>query len=344
MRKFFLFMLAVMILSTMNFTYGQQCQSGPLRPNATVPYTYAVNISSLNGYSDAGNFSWYVTNNPNILAGTEVPSTGGVITVGAGLTYGKTSLAPGQKNLILTWSVDAIALAATNPYYLVVKYGQNNGVCDASNIKVWKITPINSFLLTIDAVDNTGANSTGIACAADITGIVIDPATDKATYTYGENIFYARITPSNINGEWTPKVKIPTLNTGQTIKELGWSTSISGIYTAFTGAANSTGGEFTSPDNATASPDGSHPIFVKLAISNGSWEGTTEQVINLGVDGTYSNANLKDTKSSSDCSEEADFGKAVALTIKARPEIVTNTPSGDPLAIPTAPNTNFLIP
>jgi hypothetical protein len=334
----------IVFMISINVAEGQTCTPGPLTPGVTVPYTYAVTISAINGYTESGNFTWYVTTDPSIITGAEVPATGNVITVGSGLTYGKTSLAPGQKSIILTWSPDAIAIAATSPYYLVVKYGQNNGTCIASNIKVWKINPLNSFLLAIEAVDNAGASSTGVYCAPDITGIVINPTDDKATYTYGENTFYSKVTASNIVGEWTPSVKIPTLNTGQTIKELSWSSTIAGTYTTFTGAANSTGGEFPSAVNATAAADGSLPIYIKLTITNGTWEGSSDQNINIGVDGVYSSGSLKDVKSSSDCSEEANFGKMVTQTIKARPEILTDTPSGSPLAVPTAPATNFLIP
>ena len=339
-----LFLLIMALIASMDFTYGQSCSAGPLRPSATVPYSYAVTISAINGYTDTGNFTWYVTINPNLITGAEIPSTGDVITVGAGLTYGKSNLAAGQKNIVISWSPEAVALAATNPYYLVVKYGQSNGTCSASNIKVWKISPINSFLLAIEAVDNTGASSTGVYCAADITDIVINPTNDKATYNYGENTFYAKVTASNIVGEWTPSIKIPTLNAGQTIKELGWSATVSGVYTAFTGAANSTGGEFTSPNNANAAAYGSLPIYIKLVISNGTWNGSTDQDINIGMDGVYGSGSLKDVKSSTDCSEESNFGKVVTQTIKARPDILTNTPSGSPLAVPTAPATNFLVP
>ena len=334
----------IVFIASINVVEAQSCTPGPLRPGVTVPYTYAVSISALNGYTDSGNFSWYVTTNPNIILGAEIPSTGSVITIGSGLTYGKTSLASGQKSIIITWSPDAIALAAINPYYLVVKYGQNNGTCSASNIKVWKISPFNNFLLAIEAVDNAGAASTGVYCAPDITGIIINPTDDKATYSYGENTFYSKVTASNIVGEWTPSVKIPTLNTGQTIKELGWSTTISGTYTAFPDAANSTGGEFTSSVKATVAADGSLPIYIKLIISNGTYEGSSDQNVNIAVDGIYSTELLKDVKSSTDCSEETAFGKMVTQTIKARPEIVTNTPSGSPLVVPTAPSTNFLVP
>jgi hypothetical protein len=341
MKKQLLFVAA--ILASVNVANGQACTTaGPLRPSATVPYTYAVNISAINGYTDAGNFTWYVTTNPDIISGSEVPSAGSVITVGTGLTYGKANVAAGQKTINLTWSADAVALAVTNPYYLIVKYGQNSGICSASNMKVWKISPVNNFLLEIESVDNTGASSSGINCAADITNLVVTG--DHIAFTYGENTFYSKVKASNITGEWIPSVKIPVLNSGQTIKELGWSTTVSGTYTSFTGAANSTGGEFTSPVKAVAASDGSLLIFIKLVISNGTWEGLADQAIAIGIDGTYGTAALKDVKSSTDCNEEINFGKAVTKTIKARPTIISNTPSGDPLVVPTPPVTNFLMP
>jgi len=336
-------LIFVAIFAAINGVVGQTCATiGPLNPSATVPYTYAVNISAINGYTDAGNFTWYVTTDPHIITGTEVASTGSVITVGVGLTYGKATPVAGQKSIVISWSAEAVALAATSSYYLVVKYGQNNGSCTASNMKVWKINPVNNFLLAIEAVDNAGATNPGAYCAADITNALITG--DHVAYSYGENTFYSKVTASNITGEWTPSVKIPALNSGQTIKELGWSTSVSGTYTAFPGAANSTGGEFSSQDKATAAADGSLPIFIKLVISNGTWEGLAEQNLVIGIDGTYSNAALNDVKSSTDCTEEVTFGKTVTQTIKARPTIISNTPSGNPLAVPTSPATNFLAP
>jgi len=336
-------LIVVVIFAAVNGLFGQTCATiGPLKPSATVPYTYAVNIAAINGYTDAGNFTWYVTTDLNIITGSEVVSTGSVITVGTGFTYGKLNPIAGQKSIVISWSAEAVALAATSPYYLVVKYGQNNGSCTASNIKVWKINPVNNFLLAIEAVDNAGVANPGIYCAADISSAIITG--DHVSYSYGENTFYSKVTASNISGEWTPSVKIPLLNSGQTIKELGWSTSVSGIYTAFPGAANSSGGEFSSQEKAIATADGSLPIFIKLVISNGTWEGLTEQNLAIGVDGTYSNSALYDVKSSSDCTEEDTFGKTVIQTIKARPTIISNTPSGDPLAVPTSPATNFLIP
>lgn len=330
------------VLTSANITYGQACATGPLRPSATVPYTYAVNISAVNGYNDTGNFNWYVTTDLNIITGAEIPASGSVITVGTGLTYGKTNLAAGQKSIILSWSAEAVALSVTNPYYLVVKYGQNNTSCNASNMKVWKISPINTFLLAIEAVDNGGAASSGIYCPADITNAVITG--DHVAFTYGENTFYSKVSASNITGEWTPSLRIPTLSAGQTIKELGWSTTIAGTYTAFTGAANSTGGDFTSPDKAMATANGSLPIFIKLVISNGTWEGIADQTIAIGIDGIYGSANLNDVKSAADCTEEVVFGKTITQTIKARPTIISDTPSGDPLVVPIPPVTNFLIP
>jgi len=342
MKNQFLF-LAMVAFAAANNASAQSCSpGGPLRPSATVSYNYAVSIPALNGYSDSGNFTWYVTTDPHIITGAEIALSGSVITVGAGLTYGKINVAAGQKNIILSWSAEAVALANTNPYYLVVKYGQNNGVCSASNIKVWKISPVNNFFLAIEAVNNLGSSSTGIYCAADVSDIVITG--DHVAYTYGENTFYSKVTASNISGGWTPSIRIPALNTGQLIKELGWSTTINGTFTAFTGAANSAGGDYVSPIQAIAAADGSLPIFIKLVISNGIWEGLADQNISIGIDGTYSNSDLNDLKSSSDCTEEAIFGKTVTQIIKARPTINSNTPSGNPLAIPASPATNFLVP
>jgi hypothetical protein len=341
MKKQLSFVVA--IFASVSILYGQTCTTaGPLHPSATVPYTYAVNISAINGYSNSGNFTWYVTTDLNIITGNEVAATGDVITVGPGLTYGKANVAAGQKSMTISWSTDAVALAVTHPYYLVVKYGQNNGTCSASNMKVWKISPVNNFLLAIEAVDAAGAGSTGVYCAADITNAIITG--DHVAYSYGENTFYSKVTASNITGEWTPSVNIPALNSGQTIKELGWSPTVSGTYTAFTGAANTTGGDFTSSTKAVAAADGSLSIFIKLVVSNGTWEGLVDQDIAIGIDGVYSNAALKDVKSATDCTEESDFGKSITQTIKARPAIISDTPSGDPLVVPVPPITNFLVP
>jgi hypothetical protein len=317
-----LLLLIVMIFAGMNITYGQTCTPGPLTPDAGTPYVYKVTIGNPPFNGATGNFTWYVTTNVDLLSTTGVvPSPGEIIATG---TYNAPAV--GQDQIEITWTAQAIVNAATNPYYLVVKFAGNNGVCDAMNMKVWEIKPINKFLLAIHPMGGAGGN--GTYCAADVSSAIVTPgASPTVNYQYGTNVIYARITAKNYTGDWTPSFRIDGLDAVQSIAAVTWSTD-SLFATSHT--TTLAGNVATSSDNATAAYDGSAKIYVKIEVDNNSFETLADLPITVAVDGviTVGATSLNDVISETDCNQEVPFGKSVNQTIKARPTITPDPATG----------------
>jgi len=316
-------LITVLVLFTgITTTFGQNCTPGPLTPAAGAPYIYKVLID--NPYSaTTGDFTWYVTTNVDLLSTTGiVPSPGSEI-VASG-TYN--APATGQDQIEITWSAQAIVNGMTNPYYLVVQFAGNNGTCDAMNMKVWEIIPINTFLLAIYNMGGEGGN--GTYCAADVSSAIVTPGSPSTVaYEYGVNTLYARIVASNYAGEWTPSFQIEGLDAVQTIASVSWATD-----SLFTTEHTCTiaGNVATSTDLATCAFDGSLPIYVKIEVENNYFETLADLPITIGVDGviTVGATTLDDVVSETDCSAEVAFGKDVAQTILARPTVTPDPATG----------------
>jgi hypothetical protein len=319
-KQLVLFILAV--LAGFTTVYGQTCTDGPLSPAAGTPYTYKVLIGNPPYNSATGSFTWYVTTNVDLLnAGSIVPSPGDIIATGA---YNTATV--GEDQIVITWTAQAIVNGIANPYYLVVKFAGNNGVCDAMNMKVWQITPINKFLLAVFPMG--GAGGDGTVCPSDIVSATVTPGSSPTVdYEYGVTSLYARVMASNYAGDWKPSFKIDGLDPVQQLTSVTWATdSLFATPHTTTLASNVA----TSTDLATAAFDGSLKIWVKVDIDNKSFETLADQPITIGVDGiiTVGATTLDDVVSNTDCSPEVAFGKTVAETIKARPTVTPDPATG----------------
>lgn len=317
-----LLLLVLAIMAGFAEIYGQTCTQGPLAPAAGTPYTYKVLIGNPPYNGATGSYTWYVTTNVDLLnAAGIVPSPGDIIASGSYNTP-----AVGQDEIQITWTAQAIVNGLTNPYYLVVKFAGNNGVCDAMNMKVWEIKPINKFLLAINNMGGAGGN--GTYCAADITSAIVTPgASPTVNYQYGINSVYARVMASNYTGDWKPSFRIDGLDPVQTLASVVWSTD-----SLFTTSHTTTlvGNVATSTDLATAAFDGSAKIWVRADINNNSFETLADLPITIGVDGviTVGATTLDDVISDTDCNPEVAFGKSVIQTIKARPTVTPDPATG----------------
>jgi hypothetical protein len=322
MKKHLLFLVLVVFVSSLGIAYGQTvCTTGPLSPAAGTPYTYKVVIGNPPYNGTTGSYTWYVTTNVNLLSATGiVPSPGDIVATG---TYN--AAAVGQDQIVITWTAQAIVNGLTNPYYLVVKFAGSNGICNAMNMKVWEIKPINKFLLAIYPMGGAGGN--GTYCSADVSSATIIPGTPTVTYQYGVNSVYARISAKNYTGDWKPSFTITGLDTKQALTAVTWSAD-----SLFSSPHTTTlaGNVATSTDLATAAFDGSSKIWVKMDITNNSYETLADLPIILAVDGiiTVGATTLPDVISETDCTAEVVFGKSVNQTIKARPTITPDPATG----------------
>ncbi len=322
MKKLFL-LLIVTLFAAMASAYGQSCTPGPLNPAAGNPYNYKVIIGNPPYNGTLGSFTWYVTTNVDLLSTTGVLPSPGPEIIATG-TYNAPAV--GQDQIDITWTAQAVVNGMTNPYYLVVKFAGNNGICDAMNMKVWQVTPINTFLLAINNMGGAGNN--GTYCAAPVSSAIVTPgASPTVNYQYGVNSIYARVTASQYTGPWTPSFRIDGLDAVQTLTSVVWSTD--SLFTT-THTTTIAGNVATSADVATAAFDGSAKIWVKVDITNNSFETLADLAIVLGVDGviTVGATTLNDVKSLTDCSDEIIFGKFTNQTIKARPTVTPDPATG----------------
>ncbi len=319
--KKLLFTLIVALLAGIDI-YGQVCIQGPLSPAAGTPYTYKVLIGNPPYNGTTGSFTWYVTTNVDLLNATGVLPSPGPEIIATG-TYNAPAI--GQDQIQITWTAQAIVNGLVNPYYLVIKFAGNNGICDAMNMKVWEIKPINKFLLAIYPMGGAGGN--GTYCAADVSSAIVTPGTPTVNYQYGINSVYARISAKNYTGDWTPSFRVDGLDPVQTLDAVTWSAD-----SLFTAPHTTTivGNVATSTDMATAAFDGSAKIWVKMDINNHHFETLADLPITLAVDGiiTVGATTLPDVISETDCNPEVPFGKSVNQTIKARPTITPDPATG----------------
>jgi hypothetical protein len=317
-----LILLVLAVFAGFVTAYGQNCTQGPLSPAAGTPYTYKVLIGNPPYNGATGSYTWYVTTNVDLLNATGVvPSPGDIVATGA---YNTATV--GEDQIVITWTAQAIVNGLANPYYLVVKFAGNNGICDAMNMKVWEIKPINKFLLAINTMAGAGGN--GTYCAADITSATVTPgASPTVNYQYGVNSLYARITASNYAGDWKPSFKVDGLDPVQVLTSVVWSTD-SLFATSHT--TTLVGNVATSTDLATAAFDGSAKIWVKVDVDNKSFETLADLPITIGVDGIIQvgATTLDDVISDTDCNPEVAFGKTVNETIKARPTVTPDPATG----------------
>ena len=324
--------LVLFVMATfagVNNSYGQ-CAPGAFSPAAGVAYEYDVTVTGTAGATEKL-YNWYVTKNVNILSAIIAAGTDFTVNAGANLsTYNETLVANAAATypkISLTWTT--LAIASTDPYYLVVKYSEKNAsACTVENMRVWEIKPINTFLLAIAGSDVAGNVANNFACAANVkTALVNTPATPTVTYTFDVNTIYYKVTASGAAGVWTPQLNLPALagnaTYGQKYVSVEYSSDNGTTWLTFgTPAAN--GGALTL---ASTLPVTVAPVsyLIRIVVDNLNYQNdVADQTITLGVDGELPNAIKDIINPATDCNAEANFGKTGAFNILHRPAIAPN--------------------
>lgn len=334
MKKHFLF--STMFALTAALSYGQAttattgstptpvtCTDDALHPIIGKEYTYKGT-----GTPTGGTYHIFATNKTNFIATNGDLDTAGAYTTTNGLLKAGTGYNVnnnGTGEVKLSWSG-----AAANPSFVVVQYKQN-GTCSTDNLKVYKIEPKNAFTIEIrNMKKGTGNNFTTQALNTniDVCSANIQSATYNGTkmiYNYGSQSFYYELIAANYDKDFTPKVKIDGLQTGQTAK-LKWGYSTTTMNTVIpTPVTNNT--EVLLPKitaDPAVDPTKGVSIYLELVVENGSYEGTSPSNITLSVDATSGTKNFKNVKRA-DCTEEADFADKAIQVLKARPTINANS-------------------
>jgi len=339
-QRFLLVLLLAFIagISSVN----AQCLGTGFTPATGVPYTYVVDVTGT-GYSGAGTYDWYVTQDINILnagVGGIIPVVNTMFTVG-GADSPYHVVAPGTgttHQITLTWSPAAVV--SVTPFYLVLRYTEPNTFalapgCSAENIRVWQIQPINTFLLAVESAAANGLALPGAnACAPGVLTAVVSPNVNptlaSVNITYGESQLYYRLTASGILGLWRPSIHVPVLaGLGQNYTAVEWNDAAdgTGIWHSFNIAAGTTiASDGVSTDLATVTDATlGTAILVRLRIANVNFETLADQGITVGVDGYLPTAfTVSDIwggvgPNPDPCLQADPFAKTATYTILARP-------------------------
>lgn len=319
-----LFVLAA--FANVNKSYAQ-CTPAALTPAAGVPYDYGVTITST---GTSPTYLWYATTDVNLLTGTHLTLADAYFTVGTGSAYDNTTGGTGTLNL--SWTPKAIGTV----FYLVVKYTETSAPgCTVENLKVYRVEPINTFVLAIAGSDLTGDVAKASTCAAPVTGAVVTAATPSVTYTYGQNSLYYKVTASGILGAWRPSIQLPNLaGLGQNYASADWTSDGGTTWHTFNlTAGDLDGGDFISTDNATVTDaTAGSSIIVRVNVENVNYETLAAQPITVGVDGhlptDYNVSDIVGGAGATACDAETAFGKKGTFTIEARPTVTAVPATG----------------
>lgn len=311
------------------------CTDTPLHPMAGKAYTYAITVPA--PYTTPQSFDWFVTDNPGFITGSMlnttniIPNTKEIIDAGAGYH----DPGSGTNSISIKWTGKAVINAKTKPYFLVIHYkGSNGTLCEAMNLKAYKVEPYNAFTLDLtnyDGSSDLGLNGSNLAvehklCAKDIASVSYDGT--KMIYDYGVNELIFKVVATNFTGGWKPLVKISGLSGNQTLASIEWSET-----NAFNGTNLFTNNTDTwSPVNKIPAPadnqtDDGESIYIKVTINNNDYEGTTDNSITLSIDGTTDDG--EEDVHYADCLTDGFVNDVATQIILARPAITSNT--GTPL-------------
>ncbi len=362
MRKSIFLTMTVMLFVGIANLYGQSatakddsnatptkptdCTENANFPAIGVPHTYEVVISGGN-YSGEGLYNWYVTQQPTDLldeteeAGKCISPTNDYFDVKNATDFSVyhekdiANKATTKKKIGLTWKSGSLLNTTNKQYFLVLKYKENNGTCDAMNMKVMKIEPLNRFQLEMVAFDKDAATTDFTAgrdvCADEVRGAKYNTGTNQVEYNYGTQTLYYKVTAKGFTGKWLPKFRLPELLGTQTYESVK-------IYTDLTATTAGPALNTLSKTKAEQELIGATTLDVAVAgteyllevvIKNNTYETLTDQELKdnaskkaVAVDGTFGgddNTALKDQ--ADNCTEEAEFADHGKYTIKARPTI-----------------------
>ncbi len=309
------------------------CLDTPLHPKVGKEYSYSVSIAS--PYTTPQTFDWYVTDNPGFIAGSTLITTNILPNskeyIDAGTGYHNT--VTGTNTITIKWTGKAVINAKTKPYFLVIQYkGTNGTLCEAMNMRAYKIEPYNAF--TLDITNMNGAIDLGLdgsnvavirrMCAKDILSASYDGM--KMVYDYGVNELIYKVVATNFAGSWIPTVKISGLAGSQSIGSIEWSTTTTFSGTnLFTKNADSwtPGNKILAPaDNLTE--DG-EIVYFKVLVQNNDYEGIIDSSIILSLNGVCEDGT--EDVHYADCLPDGFSNDFTTQQIMARPVITSNTGS-----------------
>lgn len=360
MKKQLFFVMTALFAVGLTSAFGQlaprpvTCLSpDALHPIAGSPYSYTVNVPTPPGTKT---YTWLVTQDQTfVTAGALVatPETvGGSILAAADAWYNTPTV--NQATISLTWQ--SFAYNPANPIFVVIFVSNAGASCTTQNMKVYKIEPQNSFTLDIANRDASMVTQTGYGtnidrCISDIASAVYDAnAPEGILYDYGVDYLYYEVVAANWSDAWNLSVQLTGIDPLEhvTVEWTKDATYAAGLN-VMTGSPVGTGGTptvYTSASNVTPNSGtfvGStgESIYIRVTLdhsdmTNPSWQGLTDEVISLAVDGVtvpVSGTGVGDVHTTaggtpSVCPWVDLFANDIAAqTLKARPDIQPVAPT-----------------
>lgn len=315
------------------------CSDDPLHPIAGKPYDYSAILNPT-----GGNTYWYATKSTTfVTAGArtavEIPADGVAIVSGA-TNYrvdGGSATSPTKSSL--TWTSAGLkGVDATNPLFMVLEYkGPGTPSC-ANNLKAYQILPKNAFTVDILNLKSSGLTplaygTTDAQCYSDMASAKYDVPTAKMVYDYGVNKMYFEVVAANFTGSFTPSFKLSGLKTGQSAL-VEWTvdktlasglTAIGAAQNATTGTALNFAGSAVSTTLTNTTIGVS--IYVKVTITNGLYEGLSDDAISLAVEAVNASGDA-DIDNATCAVPATTFEDAATQTLNKRPTITSDNAPG----------------
>jgi hypothetical protein len=342
-KKISLVMLAIVAGTLVTFGQGATqgsaprpligCESGPLNPIAGVPYEYSAGLNP-----DGGTAYWFATyNNTNLITGgglTDNQEEIGGDFISSAINYrNDIPGAASSTSTTITWnSIGLAQIGVATPLFVAINYTADQESGCANNFKVYRINPINAFLVNILNLDSPGYDETIESCFSDIESAEYNLTENVMMYDFGRNLLAFEVVAANFTDFYTVSFRIEGLQNDQDAN-IYWA-----YINDFEEAELIEDGPFGNgiiegPTVITTEPgtgDGVS-IYVWLEVNNNNFEGLNDTEISLAVAGVNSAnvANIRWDDCSIPVSLGANFGESNAPDyathiLKARPTI---TPS-----------------
>jgi hypothetical protein len=272
---------------------GINCIDDPLHPIAGRPYIYKAATNQ-----PGGNYTFWATKDYNFITTTAGVTTTNMATkklttpgdlIATSSNYATPDLAD---NVSITWS-DAVlnGTTPTTPTFVAVN---QDGTC-ANNFKAWQLLPLKAFTVDIRNIDNADPTGPSLAFGANdnqcfdaVRGAVYNPATSKVEYDFGKQVLYYEVIAANFTASWIPTFTLTGLGNGQTAV-IEWD-----VAKTFPGptvpVAITNGVSVTTAAVATAETNTANgvSIYVRVTITNNTFQGIAATTIRLAVDGVNS--------------------------------------------------------
>ena len=312
---------------------GINCVDDALHPIAGKEYTYQA------ASNQTGDYTFWATTDPNFIT-----TTGGVTTTNiatmlttpselltATANYGS---ANSSDQVGITWS-DAILSAtdpATSPTFVAVN---QDGTC-ANNFKVWSIDPLTAFTVDIRNIEDAtlapmAFDATDNQCFDQVRGATYNAG--QVEYDYGTQVLYFEVIAANFTDSWTPTFTLSALGNGQTaVIEWAYDNAFTNPATPVVVTSGTPSATAVTTNETTTTTGVS--IYVRVTITNGTYEGIASTDVTLTVDGQNSvnewdieNNTLSDAGPLCNATTAADGMDAATQTIDPRPTVTPSAPT-----------------